>query len=125
MQNVKLSLLVVPWLVIGCGASHPPPTAQMANLQSATRSAEELGARSEPRAQLYLKLAEEQLAQARVAMNDDDNEGATRLIARAKTDAELAVALMREHAAKEALADASRQATAAQRATQTDEGLMP
>jgi hypothetical protein len=96
----------------------------MANLQSATRSAEELGARDEPRAQLYLKLAEEQLALARMAMKNDDNEGATRLIARAKSDAELAVALMREHEAKEGLAAASEQAVA-QRSAATDQEMAP
>lgn len=124
MKPIKLPLLLLPWLAFGCGASHPPPTQQMANLQSATRSADELGAREEPRAQLYLKLAEEQLAQARAAMKNDDNERATRLIGRAKTDAELAVALMREHEAKEELAAASQQAMA-QQAIEADQGATP
>lgn len=119
MKYLNPTLLVMACLAGGCAGSHPPPTQQLANLQAATRSATELGARTEPRAQLYLKLAEEQLALARVAMKNDDNEGATRLIARAKTDAELAVALMREHKAKEILERANEQAMA-QRASEAD-----
>ena len=87
-------------LALGCAGTHPPPTQQMADVQSANRSANELGAQHNPKAQLYLKLAEEQLSQAKTAMDDDDNENADRLLTRAKLDAELAVALTREGDAK-------------------------
>lgn len=81
---------------LGCGGSPPPSTQQMADVQAAERSAVELGAQKNPRAQLHLKLAGEQLASAKAAAEDDDNERATSLLARAKADAELAIALTRE-----------------------------
>jgi len=72
----------------------------LADAQSATRSARELGANSEPAAQLSLKLADEQISQAQKAINDGDNKRAESLLVRAKADAELAVAQSRERGAK-------------------------
>ena len=88
--------LLLAW---GCAGTHSPPTQQLADVQSANRSAHELGAQKNPKAQLYLKLAEEQMQQAKAAMDDDDNETAERLLTRAKLDAELAIALTREGSA--------------------------
>ncbi len=85
---------------LACAGSHPPPTQAMADVQSANRSANELGAQRNPRAQLHLKLAEEQLKLAKTAMEDDDNEIATSLLMRAKADSELAIALTRQDDAK-------------------------
>ena len=100
MKTSILTLTTALLFALGCGASYPPPTQQMADVQSADRSAIELGAQKNPRAQLHLKLAEEQLALAKTAVEDDDNEGAGSLLARAKADAELAIALTREDSAK-------------------------
>jgi len=86
-------------LSLGCGASIPPQTQQVVEVESANRSAAELGARTDPRAQLHLKLAEEQLQQAKMALEDDDSEAADMLLARAKADAELALALSHDAAA--------------------------
>jgi hypothetical protein len=83
-------------LALGCAGTHSAPTQQMADVQAANRSANELGAQRNPKAQLYLKLSEEQLNKAKAAMEDDDNENAERLLERAKVDAELAIALTRE-----------------------------
>ena len=80
----------------GCAGTYPPPTQQMADVQSANRSAVELGAQNNPKAQLHLKMAEEQLALAKTAMAKEDNERADDLLKRAKADAELAIALTRE-----------------------------
>jgi hypothetical protein len=95
----------------------------MADAQSAERSARELGANDEPRAQLSLKLAQDQIAMAKVAMNDGENERADSLLVRAKADAELAVAQTRERGAKiegqEAVAD-----SAAQKATNIGQGAV-
>lgn len=88
----------------GCAGSQTPPTQLMADVQSANRSANELGAQNSPQAKLHLKLAEEQLNQAKLAVEDDDNERAEALLMRAKADAELAVALAREDAAGPAAA---------------------
>lgn len=77
----------------------PPPTERLADAQSAERSARELGANDVPAAQLSLKLAEEQTAQAQKAVADGNNERADGLLLRAKADAELAIAEAREKGA--------------------------
>lgn len=99
-MRVPIVAITTLFCGLGCGASAPPPTQQLADVQSAERSATELGAQQNPRAQLHLKLAEEQLGRAKAAVEDDDNERATSLLARAKADAELAIALTREDDAK-------------------------
>ncbi len=87
-------------LALGCGASIPPPTQRLADAESAHRSAAELGAATKTAAQLNLRLAEEQIAAARTAMKDGENKRADALLIRAKADAELSLALVREHDAK-------------------------
>ncbi|MET0342970.1 MAG: DUF4398 domain-containing protein [Polyangiales bacterium] len=89
---------------VGC-ASHPAPTDQVASSLAAVRGAEEAGARDVPEAALHVKLAEEQIQQAKQAMDDDDNLRAEDLAMRAYQDAELALALARESQAKKRLAE--------------------
>lgn len=101
MHKLMISLMMGASLTWGaCGASFPAPTQRMADAQSAERSARELGANDVPRAQLSLKLAQDQIAQAKLAMNDEENERADSLLIRAKADAELAIAQARERGAK-------------------------
>lgn len=83
----------------GCGGSYPVPTQRMADAQSATRSARELGAEKQPQAALHLKLAEEQTALANSKLKEDDNKRADFLLLRAKADAELALAIANEEKA--------------------------
>ncbi len=100
MFKSVISLAILVPLMGACGASIPPPTQRLADAQSATRSARELGANNEPAAQLSLKLADEQISQAQKAIVDGDNKRAESLLVRAKADAELAVAQSRERGAK-------------------------
>jgi hypothetical protein len=100
MYKSLFSLAILVPLLGACGASIPPPTQRLADAQSATRSARELGANNEPAAQLSLKLADEQIAQAQKAIGAGDNKRAESLLVRAKADAELAVAQSRERGAK-------------------------
>jgi hypothetical protein len=86
---------------VGCASQQPIPTQQLTDIEAASRSANELGAQSNPQAQLHLKLADEQLKQAKVAMENDDELGAERLLQRAKADAELALALTHGSSAQE------------------------
>jgi hypothetical protein len=92
-----------------CGASFPVPTQHMADAESAHRSALELGAASQPAAQLHLKLAEEQMAQAKGRITDGDNKAADSLLIRSKADSELALALAREQSANLAVQTATDQ----------------
>jgi pyridoxal biosynthesis lyase PdxS len=91
--------------LIGAGcASHPAPTDQVASSLAAVRGAEEAGALQVPEAALHVKLAEEQIAQAKQLMTDDeDNQRAEDLAIRAYQDAELAIAIAREDASKKKL----------------------
>jgi hypothetical protein len=66
---------------------------------AAARAAREAGAPNVPRAALQLKLAEEQIAQARQMMNNGSNERADYMTLRAYNDAELALAFARENTA--------------------------
>ena len=100
MKFKWIPMIATSWLVLGCGATYPVPTQPLADPESAERSATELGAANQPKAQLHLQLAHEQLLRAKAAMQSGDNERATALLLRARSDAELAIALTREEAAK-------------------------
>jgi hypothetical protein len=95
-----IPILAASLVTMGCAASFPTPTQSLADAQSAERSASELGAASQPKAQLHLQLAHEQIAQASAAMKDGDNERAGGLLLRARSDAELAIALTRDQTAR-------------------------
>ncbi len=94
------SVLLVSFGTAACGGSYPAPTEKMANTTAAVRAAEEVGGNKEPQAALHLKLAEEQLEQAKKLMAEEDNKRADYILMRADADAELAVALAREASAK-------------------------
>ncbi len=123
MYKSLFSLVMIGPLLGACGASLPPPTQRLADAQSATRSARELGANSEPAAQLSLKLADEQISQAQQAIANGDNKRAESLLVRAKADAELAVAQAREKGANVA-GQVAVDNSAAQNATNIDQGAV-
>lgn len=112
---MKASILISLLLAAGC-AGQPPPTDNLASAIAATRGAQEAGAPRVPRAALQLKLAEEQIAQARAMMEDGDNERANFMSLRAYNDAELALAMAREDAARKRSAEATAKAEAAEAA---------
>ncbi len=98
MSYTWISVPVVV-LSVACGASFPVPTQRLADAESAHRSALELGAANQPAAELHVKLAEEQMSQAKVHMTNGDNREAASLLIRSKADSELALALAREQGA--------------------------
>jgi hypothetical protein len=91
-------------------ASHPPPNDHMASAIAAVRGAQiaVAGAGRVPEAALQLKLAEEQVAQAREMIERGDNERANYMTLRAYNDAELALALARQHQARQGAEEAAR-----------------
>lgn len=121
MYKSSCFLVILVPLLGACGASIPPPTQRLADAQSATRSARELGANNEPAAQLSLKLADEQITQAQKAIVDGDNKRAESLLVRAKADAELAVAQSREKGARVA-GQVAVENSAAQETTNINQG---
>lgn len=114
MKNTIL-LVAIPLFIWGCGGSFPAPTQRMADAESAARSARELGAETKTGAQLNLKLADGQIAGAKKAIQEGNNERADLLLIRAKADAELSLALAREHDA----INESQKATATSKAADT------
>jgi len=66
----------------------------------AIRAAEEVGAAHTPEAALHLQLAKEQFEHARKLTSADDRPLSTRLLLRARADADLALALTRENTQK-------------------------
>jgi len=115
--------LTMSWSALGCGGNYPVPTQSLADVQSAERSAVELGAANQPKAQLHLQLAREQMALASTAMRDGDNERADALLRRAKSDAELAIALTRNQSAKTEAQKATDQSNA-QQVTNANQGAV-
>lgn len=84
----------------GCaGAS--PPTERLSTAEAAIRGAREVDATELPRGALHLKLAQEQVEKAKRYIEDDMNQRADLALRRAQADAELAIALAREHEMKE------------------------
>jgi hypothetical protein len=85
----------------GC-ASYPIPVQHMADAEGAARSANDVGAGQNPQATLHLKMANEELAQAKQLVADGDNEKADSVLVRAKADGELALGEARESQAQAA-----------------------
>jgi hypothetical protein len=99
MRTVLGSSLIA-FFLLACGSSIPPPSDKLASAEAAARSARELGAEREPKAALHLRLATEQIDQAKKLMADNDNKRADLVLQRASSDAELAVMLAKENTAR-------------------------
>jgi hypothetical protein len=68
----------------------------MVAAQASYRGAQEAGAEGNPKARLHLKLAEEEMEQARKLIEQKKNGDAALALNQAKADAELAIGLARE-----------------------------
>ena len=97
MLNRTIAILA---LACSACASFPPPTNTMANSIASVRGAEEIGAANVPKAALQLQLANEEITRAKRLMADGNNEQAHYMALRASNDAELAIVLTRENAAR-------------------------
>ena len=75
-MRTALGSSLLALFLIACGSSLPPPSDRMASAEAASRSARELGAEREPDAALHLRLAQEQIDQAKKLMTDGDNKNA-------------------------------------------------
>ena len=93
-------LAILP-LLAAC-ASAPLPADRMASAESAVRAAKEVGSDQVPKAQLMVKLAEDQIDRAKKLADEGKTEEATSLLTRATADAELGLALAREEQARAA-----------------------
>ncbi len=118
-RSVSLTLVITAALLtgatLGCGASYPEPTQRMAETMASIRTAHELAAQTNPQAQLHLRLAEEQLTQARALQSSGDNRKADLTLLRAKGDADVATAIAKQQIAEESAQKAIGAANAALR----------
>jgi hypothetical protein len=105
-MRTRLLSLLLPILIGACAASMPPPSERLATAEAAARSAKELGAEKDPKAALHLKLAQEQIDQAKGLMKEENNVRADQILQRAHADAELSVALAKEATVNEESAKA-------------------
>ena len=103
LQAQRWAALVAVMVGSGC-AGTPVPAERLASAEAGIRAAAEVGAEGVPQAALHLKMARDQVAVARTLVVNGDNDRAALVLSRAETDAELALALARESAAR---ADAS------------------
>jgi hypothetical protein len=85
------------------------PQESLTAAQASVKGAEVGGAAEEPKAQLHLKLANEQIAKAKMLIEDGDNEEAARVIERAQVDAELSLALAQQAKSLQEAKDADEQ----------------
>jgi len=99
MLHVKW-LVFVPALGAAACASVPVPAERLASAEAALRSAVEVGAEKTPQAALHLKMARDQIADAKNLIKSGDTERADSELARAQIDAELSLALARESDAR-------------------------
>ena len=86
-------------LAPGC-VGYPPPNLHLATSMASVQIARELGGYKVPLAELHIRLAEEEIVRAKALLKDGSNEKADYMTLRAYNDAELAIALTREVAAR-------------------------
>ncbi len=113
-MTVLTRTLVLGVLVAACGGTRTLP-ANYAPTQAAISAADAVGARNEPRAALHLKMARDQLVQAQALANDGEEEEAKLMLDRARTDAEVALMVTRQTAARAEAQRATREVEALSR----------
>jgi hypothetical protein len=97
-KNIGLTFAL---LLGACGGTYPKPSDQLVASEAALTSAQTVGATSEPKAQLYVNLAQEEIQRAKAQMAQGDNERAAYTLLRAKADADLAIELTRAASARQ------------------------
>ena len=94
LPKTPLRAALAALALAGCAAVVLPP-AQLASAEASIRGAEEMGAEGVPAARLHLQLARDQTESAKKMASSGDRR-ATLVLARAESDAELALGLARE-----------------------------
>jgi hypothetical protein len=92
-----MTKLMIPFALLGLGAcaAVPLPAYQLERSEASIRGAEEVGALNVPEARLHLQLAKDETETAKKMASSGDGR-AVLVMARAESDAELALGLARE-----------------------------
>jgi hypothetical protein len=105
-MTMRLWIPIAAFVLQGaCATTNNGPVVAVPSLGAedsagAIRAAEEVGAAHNPEAALHLELAKEQFEHARKLTGADDRPMSTRLLLRARADADLSLALTRESTSK-------------------------
>jgi hypothetical protein len=111
LRKLALRIVLGGYIAVSamaCGGAAVPQESLTA-AQASVKGAEVGGAGEDPKAQLHLKLAHEQIEKAKKLIAEDDNEEAARVIERAQVDADLALALAQQAKALRDAKDADEQ----------------
>ena len=87
------------WLTMACGGAALPQQ-ELTSAEAAVRAAEVAGAPAVPKAELHLKYARDQITQAKQMIEQGENEQAQRVLVKAESDAEVALALAKHEEAR-------------------------
>jgi hypothetical protein len=98
---VSLASVTAVFVAAACGGA-ALPVDKLTEAKSTVRAAQEAGAQGTPQAQLHLKMANDQLASAQKAIDDNDGDRARLLLNQAQADADLALTLARGSAEQQA-----------------------
>ena len=93
---IKRILALALFVVLARCASAPVNTGNYTATEAPMRAAEELGASRVPEAALELKLAQDEMEQAKQFFKNGNKQRGDMMLLRAQADAELAVALAKE-----------------------------
>ena len=96
---MKTSLIAIAAVLAACG-SYPEPKQAQSESEAALRAAAEVGAELDPQANLHLKYARDQIAEAKKLIADGDYQKAELALGRARADAELAIAMTKARTAR-------------------------
>ncbi len=113
----RILTLAVLTTIARC-ASAPVNTENLAATEAPIRAAEELGASRVPQATLQLKLAQDEMEQAKQFLRNGNKQRADMMLLRAQADAELAVALAKEAPLEAEARNATEQVKALQQSSQ-------
>jgi len=94
LNSVTSLSAIVALFAVACGSA-AVPLDRLTDAKATVRAAQEAGAQSTPQAALHLKMANDELASAQKAMDDNDNDRARLLLNQAQSDADLSLALAR------------------------------
>jgi hypothetical protein len=95
-----LGALAASMLLVACGSS-AVPAGKLTNTQASIRAAEAVGATETPNSALYLKMAQDGLAEAKRLLQDGDNDEAALALDKAQADADLSLSYAQEAKARE------------------------
>ena len=114
---MKLLAVLIVVVAGACATAVTLPSDRLASSEAAIKTAGALGATDVPQASLYLRMAEDEMTDAKSLADQGNAERAELYLNRARADADLAVAIVREARAKSAADRAQVEANALEGST--------